>query len=139
MHETQILDTIDSISLGKISFEDKALIVADIKHELSNKRFAGQISSLIMQKIDDLSKGMYKIAQSEPKIFQDFEDMEAVPKPFDIINKDEIDKFLDKMMSKEPKETQDSFFGDTWEFYHPTANMVADGVARHRSDFVVKS
>lgn len=135
MHESQILDILDSLTLNKLQDYEKSIIVADVKNEMSNTRLAGNPISLIMTKLNDLSNGMYKESQAISTYFQDFSEKESAEKPFEIKNKDEIDAFLEKMQNKK---FEGDVFGDTWEFYHPTENMNADGVPRHRSDFVVK-
>jgi len=72
MHESQIQDIVDSITLNKLSWSEKAIIVADVKSELCNTRLAGNIMSLVLSKVEDLNKGLYKESQSAlPKIFQD--------------------------------------------------------------------
>ena len=53
-----------------------------------------------------------------------------------MINKKEIDAFLDKMVSDKFK---GNFFDDTFEFLHPVEAMEAEGVGRHRSDFNVSN
>jgi len=135
MHESQIQDIVDSITLNKLSWSEKAIIVADVKNELCNKRLAGNIMSLVLSKVEDLNKGLYKESQSAlPKIFQDFSEKEAVSKPFEV-KKDEIDNFLEKMTSKK---FDGNVFSDTHDFYHITDVMRAEGVPQHRSDFNVK-
>lgn len=132
MHESQILDALNAITLGRLSHEEQSIITADIHSELQNNRLAGSITQKIMEKLSQLSDGLYKESQSLPKTFQDFSENEKFPKPFEIINQKEIDDFFDKMMSKEMK---NNFFGDTHEFYHPEENFRAEGQPRHRSDF----
>ena len=136
MHESQILDMINSISNNQLSDAEKSIILADVKSELNNLRLAGNPMNTILSKINDLSNGLYKESQAISTYFQDFSEQEQAEKPFEIKNKDEIDKFLKKMMSED---FEGNVFGDTWEFYHPTENMNADGVPRHRSDFVTKN
>lgn len=132
MHETQILDAIDSLTLNSLDYNDKAVLVAFIKSEIGNKRLANNINKKILEKVNELYKGNLKEASNESDSFQDFSETSSYSKPFEIINKDDIDKFLDKMTSKN---WDGDFFGDTFEFYHPIDNMKADGVPRHRSDF----
>jgi hypothetical protein len=135
MHESQILDVVDSLTLGQLSLNEKAIIVADIKSEISNTRLASNITSLVLEKVNDLSKGLYKESQALPKTFQDFSESEGKQKPFEITNQDEIEKFLDQMMSKEHK---DEYFNDTWDFYHPTEPMFYPGETKHRSNYNVQ-
>lgn len=136
MHESLILDAIEKVTGNSLTEAEKSILVADIHSDFMNKRFAGTLPGVIMQKLDAMADGMYKEAQAISKTFQDFSESAGNPKPLEIQNMDQIDKFLEKMMSKE---NTDEFFGDTWEFYHPTENMVADGAPRHRSDFTVKT
>jgi hypothetical protein len=135
MHEGQILDMVESLTLGTLTLEEKAIIVADIKSELGFTRLAQNTTSLILQKVSDLSNGLYKESQALPKVFQDFSGHADNDIPFAVTNQEEIDDFLEKMISKEPQNNPETYFGDTWEFYHPTANMVADGLPTHRSNF----
>lgn len=135
MHESQILDIVESLTMNTLSLDEKAIIVADVKSEITNKRLAGSTTSLILEKINDLGKGFYKEAQALPKTFQDFSETSDNSTPFAITNMDEINEFLDKMASKKPEENVESWFGDTWEFYHPIENMNVPGVPRHRADF----
>jgi hypothetical protein len=132
MHENKILEAIDSLTLGALSDRDKAVILADINFTLQGKRTASKINDLILSKITDLNKGLYKESQVMKSYYQDFSEIESWPKAFEVINKNEIDNFLDKMTKKE---FEGNYFDDTWDFYHPEANLHADGVARHRSDF----
>lgn len=132
MFETRILDEIDNVSLGSLSNAEKAIIFADINSELSNNRFASSIQSLILSKINDLTNGLYKEAQIVSKDFQDFSETEKYPEAFNIINKDEIDAFLNKMTNKDFKGV---YFDGTFEFYHPTENLHADGLPVHRSNY----
>lgn len=138
MLEIQILDTIDKISAHTLSNEERSIMVAEIKNELSNKRFASSnnIIHIAMEKINELKRGEFKEAQISSNTFQDFSESNQSNTPFKTINQEEIDKFLDKMSSEE---NEDVFFNDTWGFYHPTENMKAEGLPRHRSDFNVKS
>ena len=126
---------VESLTMGALTLEEKAVIVADVKSELGFTRLAQSTTSLILQKINDLSNGLYKESQALPKVFQDFSEHADNDTPFAVTNQEEIDEFLEKMMSKKPSDTPEAYFGDTWEFYHPTANMVADGLPTHRSDF----
>ncbi len=135
MHESQILDIIDSVTLGKLSLEEKSIILADVHHEISNKRFAGNAFNVVLAKINDSTQGSYREALKAPDSFQDFTEESEIGKPFEIKNKDEIDQFLDKMMSED---FNPEYFNDTWEFYHPSDVMKSEGLPRHRSDFVVK-
>lgn len=132
MRENQILETIDSLTLGTLSDRDKAVILADIQDMFQGQRLASNLYDITLNKISDLKKGMYKESQVMTSYYQDFSENQSYPKPFDIINKDEIDKFLEKMSNKD---YDGNYFGDTWEFYHPIENLHADGVAKHRSDF----
>lgn len=133
MHESNILDAIDSISLNSLTNEERALVLAFVKSETDNKRFAGSnLNKLILSGINELKLGGYRVSQNIKDYFQDFSEKSSSPKPFDVINKDEIDKFLEKMTSKK---FEGDFFDDTFDFYHPTENLNADGVPRHRSDF----
>ena len=93
MHESQILDVVDSLTLGQLSLNEKAIIVADIKSEISNTRLASNITSLVLEKVNDLSKGLYKESQALPKTFQDFSESEGKQKPFEITNQDEIESY----------------------------------------------
>jgi hypothetical protein len=138
MHESQILDLVDSLTMDALSLDEKAIIVADVKSELIGTRLAGNVSALVLQKVNDLSKGLYKESQALPKTFQDFSEHSDNSKPFAITNQDEIDEFLEKMISDEADNTPEAFFGDTWEFYHPVANMNIPGVPRFRSDFIAQ-
>ncbi len=135
MHEGQILDIIDSVTLDKLTLEEKAIILADVQNEISNKRFAGNAFNIVLAKVNDLANGMYKEALKAPDSFQDFTEKGEIGQPFQIQNKDEIDQFLDKMMSDD---FNPDYFNDTWDFYHPTDVMKSEGLPRHRSDFVVK-
>lgn len=136
MHENQILDIVESVTLNNLSLREKSLIVADVKNEISNTRLAGNITSLVLSKINDLSKGMYRESQATlPKIFQDFSESEGEQKPFEIRNTDEIGDFLNKMTEKK---FDGDVFSDTYPFYHPTDVMRAEGNPQHRSDFNVK-
>lgn len=133
MQENQILDLIDAFSLNQISEKEKAILLADIKHEMNNKRYASSLNNLILSKINDLSKGLYKESQYlYPQAFSDNNEIESYPKGSDVINKEEIDKFLEKMSSTT---FEGHFFDDTFDAYHPEKNMRADGLGRHRSDF----
>jgi|APCry1669189534_1035231.scaffolds.fasta_scaffold10132_3 hypothetical protein len=132
MHENKILEAIDSLTLGTLSYQQKSAILADVNFSLQGKRTASNINDLILSKVNDLHKGMYKESQIMKSYYQDFSENESYPKAFEITNKEEIDKFLNKMLSKEYK---GNFFDDTWNFYHPHENLIADGVAKHRSDF----
>jgi hypothetical protein len=134
MQENQILDLIDSLTFGTLPDEDKSIILAHVQNEMSGKRFASKLSSVVSEKIDEYDTGNFRVAQELPTYFQDFSGTESYPQPNEIINKSDIDKFLEKMSSKE---NNDKYFGDTYEFYHPTENMKADGVAMHRSDFAI--
>ena len=134
MHEDQILNILDSLTLNSLSYDEKAIIVADIKFETSNKRFSNNMTKIVLQKVNDLKSGLYKESQIRPDIFQDFSES-VKSKPFEISNQDDIDLFLEKMSSSD---FENSYFDDTWSFYHPTEVMKADGVPRHRSDFNVK-
>lgn len=136
MHESLILDAIERMTGDALLDAEKSILVADIHRDSINKRFAGTLSSVIMQKLEAMADGMYKEAQTKPETFQDFSESAGSPEPLKIQNMDQIDRFLEKMMSKE---NTDEFFGDTWEFYHPTENMKAEGLPRHRSDFTVKT
>ena len=138
MHESQILDMVDSLTMGTLSFDEKAIIVADVKSELTGKRLANNTTALILEKVNDLSKGLYKEAQSLPKTFQDFSEHSDNSEPFAITNQEEIDEFLEKMISDKADNTPEAFFGDTWEFYHPVENMNIPGVPRFRSDFIAQ-
>ena len=60
MHESQILDIVESLTMGALSLDEKAIIVADVKSELSGTRLANNTTSLILEKINDLSKGLYR-------------------------------------------------------------------------------
>ena len=136
MHENQILDFINAFSVNQISDDEKAIIVADVNFELSNKRFASSLPTLVMSKINDLAQGMYKESQYlYPQGFGDFNETESYPKGSDVINKSEIDKFLEKMSSDT---FEGNYFDDTFDTYHPERNMRADGVARFRADFNVQ-
>jgi hypothetical protein len=132
MNHNNILEAIDSITLGTLSDRDKSVILADVISSNEGKRTASNINNVILYKLEDLNKGLYKESQVMQSYYQDFSEIEDYPKPFEIINKDEIDDFLDKMLSKDYK---GNFFNDTFEFYHPVENLCADGVAKHRSDF----
>lgn len=136
MHENQILDLIDSLTLNSLNHEDKSIILAHVKSEYSNNRLAGSLGSMVSEKIDEYEQGFYKEAQQIVSYFQDYSEKEKYPQPNEIINKSDIDKFLDKMSSKD---FEGDLFNDSHEFYHPIENMKAEGVARHRSDFVVPS
>jgi len=138
MHESQILDIVESLTMGALSLDEKAIIVADVKSELSGTRLANNTTSLILEKINDLSKGLYREAQALPKVFQDFSEHSDNSKPFVITNQEEIDEFLEKMISKDADNSPEAFFGDTWEFYHPIENMNVPGVPRHRADFITQ-
>jgi len=129
MRENEILDAIDAITLNKFSDEEKSIILAHILHEQKNTRVAKSLNRLVLEKIAEHSKGVTEYLSDYA---QDFDNKEAYPKPFEVLNKDEIDKFLDKMTSEK---YDGDFFNDTFEFYHPVANMRAEGVPRHRSDF----
>jgi len=96
MHESQILDIVESLTMGALSLDEKAIIVADVKSELSGTRLANNTTSLILEKINDLSKGLYREAQALPKVFQDFSEHSDNSKPFVITNQEEIDEFLEK-------------------------------------------
>jgi len=139
MHENQILDMVESLTLGTLTLEEKAIIVADVKSEIGFTRLAHNATSLILKKIDDMSNGMYRESQALPKVFQDFSGHADNSKPFAITNQKEIDEFLEKMMSSKAENTPEAFFGDTWEFYHPVSNMVAEGLPTFRADFVTQS
>lgn len=132
MHERQILETIDKITLNTLSDEERSILVAFVANDLENKRVAGSINQIIMTRLNEMKTGNMKIAEAEPKIFQDFSETKAYPAPNVIVNKDEIDAFLEKMTSKE---FDGNYFDDTFDFYHPTENMTAKGQPRHRSDF----
>ena len=132
MHESQILEIIDSITLNSLNDNERALVLSFVKHDTENKRFAGGINKIILSYVNELKIGNLREASDIKDSFQDFSETSAYPKPFDIVNKSEIDKFLDKMTSKK---FEGDFFDDTYDFYHPTENMKADGVPRHRSDF----
>jgi hypothetical protein len=127
MHESHILDLIDSITFSKLNDEEKSIVLAAIKDDEKTIKTANSI----MDKLNGLYKGDYKIAENT-KIFQDFSETSDYPNPMVIINKDEIDKFLDKMTSKTYK---GDLFGDNYDFYHPAANMFADGLPKFRADF----
>ena len=135
MHEGQILDLVEALTLGTLSNSEKSKVVADIKFELSGKRFAGNITNLVMNKLQDLSNGLYREAQALPKTFQDFSEKDENLEPFKI-DTEEINKFLEKMISKE---NDDDPFSDTNTFYHPTENMKAEGQPISRSNFVVQN
>jgi hypothetical protein len=135
MHESQILDIVDSVTLGSLSDSDRSIIVADIKSECSGQRLASNITSLVMQKITDLGNGLYKESQTVPKTNETLKESEPDGVPFKITNESEINKFLDKMMSKK---FDGEFFNDTYKEVHPVENFIADGVPSHRSDFIVK-
>ena len=135
MHEGQILDMVESLTLGTLTLEEKAVIVADVKSELGFTRLAQNTASLILQKVNDLSNGLYKESQALPKVFQDFSGHADNDTPFAVTNQKEIYEFLEKMLSEEQKNTPEAYFGDTWGFYHPVENMVADGLPTHRSNF----
>jgi len=137
MQENQILDLIDAFSLNKISDHEKAILLADIKDELNNKKFASNMNKIVLSKINDLSEGFYKESQFlYPQAFADINEIENYPKGSDVINKSEIDQFLDKISSET---FEGHFFNDTFDSYHPERNMRADGLPRHRSDFNIKS
>ena len=138
MHESQILDMVEALTMDSLSLREKAVIVADVKSELSGKRLANSAVSLILEKINDLSNGSYREAQALPKVFQDFSEHSDNSKPFVITNQDEIDEFLEKMISKNAESTPEEFFGDTYDFYHPVDNMNVPGVPRFRSDFITQ-
>jgi hypothetical protein len=102
-----------------------------------NVKTAKKINNIVLEKLSDYNNGFLKESQAaEPKINQDFSENEAYPKPFEMINKNEINKFLDKMTSKK---YEGNFFDDTWDFYHPIEATEAEGVARHRSDFNISN
>jgi hypothetical protein len=132
MHESQILDLIDSLTFGTLSHEDKSIVLAHVQGELSNTRTASKLSSVVSEKLDEYNNGQYKVAQKLSTYFQDYSETGSYPQPNEIINKSEIDKFLDKMASTE---YEGDYFDDLYSFYHPHENMQADGVPRHRSDF----
>ena len=137
MQEKEILDALESVTQSFYSNEEKALIFAHILDEKTNIKTAKSLNNLVLEKIAEHSKGNFKEAQNTaPKMFQDFSEVEAYPKPFEMINKKEIDAFLDKMVSDKFK---GNFFDDTFEFLHPVEAMEAEGVGRHRSDFNVSN
>lgn len=136
MHEDLILDAIEKITANTLTDKEKSILTAAVWHEYKHKRFAGSLTGIVMEKINELTAGNYREAQALPKTFQDFSETGEEQKPFEV-KMDGIDEFLEKMMSKTTKD--EDFFGDTWEFYHPTENMKAEGLPRHRSDFVVKT
>lgn len=136
MHEGQILNIIETITFGDLNDQEKSIIVADVKSELSGTRLAGSISALVLQKINDLRNGMYKESQIQPNIPGGENEPEHGMTPFEITNQDEIDKFLEKMSNKDFK---GDAFGDTWEYWHPTENMYAEGLPKHRSNFNVQN
>ena len=136
MHESQILDIIDSVTLGSLSDSDKSIIIADIKSENSNSRLAGNITSLVMQKITDLSNGMYKESQTIPKFDETMKESSPDGAPFKITNEDEINKFLEKMISKK---FEGEFFNDLHNEVHPTDVWSIPGVPRKGTDFIIKS
>jgi|694.fasta_scaffold32572_12 hypothetical protein len=131
MNKGQILDIIDSVALNGLSYNEKALILAEVKYELDNKRFASNVHSLVLDKINDFSKNNRE-AQIVSKDFQDFSETENYPKAFEITNKEEIDQFLEKMSSKDFEGT---YFDDTFEFYHPTDVFRTNESPMHRSNF----
>lgn len=133
MQEREILDALEAVTLNNFSDEDKSVIFAHIINEQKNVRTAKSLNKVVLEKVADFVSGSLKEAQNtSPKTFQDFSEIEAYPGPFEIINKKEIDDYLEKMTSKE---WDGDYFDDTFEFYHPKENMSANGVARHRSDF----
>lgn len=133
MRENEILDAIDAITLNKFSDEEKSIILAHILDEQKNTRVAKNLNRLVLEKIAEHSKGVTEYLDDYA---QNLNTIEAYPKPFEVFNKSDMDKFLDKMTSEK---YEGDFFDDTFEFYHPKANMNADGVPRHRSDFNVRS
>jgi hypothetical protein len=137
MQEKEILDALESVAQSFYSNEEKALLFAHILDEKSNIKTAKSLNHIVLEKIAEHGKGNLKEAQNTaPKMFQDFSEIEEYPKPFEMINKKEIDAFLDKMASDKFK---GNFFDDTFEFVHPVEAMEAEGVGRHRSDFNVSN
>ena len=132
MNESKILDTINAITLGKLSFEEQAIIVADIKSTMYGKRFAGNINELVMSKINDMTHGLYKESNVATS-FQDFNEVGEMHGPMTVFGIDQIHKFLDKMVSTK---YEGEYFQDEWPFYHPVENFTPDGVPRHYSDFI---
>jgi hypothetical protein len=131
MNEGQILDIINKLTLESLSNEERSLVVANVVAETSNKRMAGSIFKIVLSKLEEMNNGDYDIKDS----FQNFDADEKIPEPMSVINMDSIEDFIEKMIS-----TKDdpSYFSDTFDFYHPTENMKADGVPRTRSDFNTK-
>ena len=134
MQESQIIDLIDSLTFGTLPIEDKSIILAHVQDSIGGTRLASKLSTVVSQTIDDYEKGNLRIAQQISTYFQDFSEIKDYPQPNEIINKADIDKFLDKMASKE---YDGDYFADCFEFYHPTENFKADGVPVHRSDFAI--
>lgn len=135
MNEIEVLNTIDSISLGEIDDEGKAIILADVMHKIKNKKTAS-IKKTTLERYADYLEGGYNEATKIDTYFQDFSETGDYPKAFDVINKNEIDKFLNKMLSRN---YEGNYFDDTWDFYHPFDNMNANGVPRNRADFVINN
>jgi hypothetical protein len=137
MQEKEILDALESVAQSFYSNEEKALIFAHVLDEKTNIKTAKSLNRIVLEKIAEYSKGDLREAQNTaPKMFQDFSEIEEYPKPFEMINKKEIDAFLDKMTSNK---FEGNFFDDTFGFVHPVETMEAEGVARHRSDFNVSN
>ena len=137
MYEKEILDVIETITLNRLSNDEKALVLAHVCDSQRKVKTAQNLQKTILGVLEDHAQGLLKESQHDfpttsPKAFQDFSENMPYAKPFEILNKKEIDDYLDKMSSKE---WDGNYFDDTWDFYHPVANMTPNGVGRHRSDF----
>jgi hypothetical protein len=137
MREKEILDQLESITQNFYNHEEKAVIFAHILDERSNIRTASGLERTVFEKIAEHGRGGMREAQNTaPKISENPIETSLYPKPFEIINKNEIDAFLEKMTSSKFK---GDYFGDTFDSEHPTQVMNPEGVGRHRSDFNVSN
>ena len=127
MYEDKIVDTIDALMAKNFSAEEKAIIfahvIADKDHNVTNN---------VLNKISEFAKGNMRVAQALPVIADDPTEPYKTSEPFEILNQDDIDKFLEKMMSKK---WEGDFFDDTYESRHPSDVMKLEGHPRIKWDF----
>lgn len=136
MKPEDILQQIEETTEYSLGLEEKSMVFAAVVDIMNNTRLASSsLKSTIINVVNDLNAGNYKIASQEigKDIFQDFSIENEIPEPFSIINKKEVDEFLDKMAESDTEKA--NYFNDTWEFYHPTDVFEPENLPKKRYDF----
>ena len=78
MHEDQILNILDSLTLNSLSYDEKAIIVADIKFETSNKRFSNNMTKIVLQKVNDLKNELVLLEKERTGFVRNLSDEKIV-------------------------------------------------------------